>query len=574
MADGLRISIGQRSDRGRKEINQDFFGAIVPNEPELGLKGAAIALADGISSSAVSQVAAESAVKSFLADYYCTSEAWTVKTSAQRVIAATNSWLHAQTRASRFSYDADRGYVCTFSALVVKAARAHVFHIGDSRVYRVEGQSLEQLTEDHRVVISSQQSYLGRALGVNEQVEIDYRSVGVAAGETFVLATDGVYEFVDPAFVVATIKRSEDLDAAAHDIVAEALRAGSDDNLTIQIVRVDAAPRADAGDVAQRAVDLPAPPVLEPRAAFEGFTIARALHSSSRSHIYLAIDNETNARVALKIPSVDLRDDADYLKRFAMEEWIARRVTSAHVMKPHALPRKRNFLYGVCEFIEGRTLEQWMRDHPRPDLETARGLVDQVARGLQAFHRKEMIHQDLRPANVMIDASGTAKIIDFGSVRVAGVAEAAPAGDRPEALGAIQYVAPEIFIGHFGSASSDVFSLGVVAYEMLTGRLPYGAAAARVRTPKQARKLAYVSARDVRGDIPPWVDAALRKAVHPDPAQRFAEPLEFAWALRHPVVGGEPARLIESDPVRFWKVVSGLLALMVLALAFLLARRS
>src|SRR5580698_6296511 len=161
----LQVSIGQCSDRGRKEINQDFHGVLIPAEPLLSSKGIAIVLADGISSSDVSHIASESAVKSFLTDYYCTSESWSVKTSAQRVIAATNSWLHSQTRRSQYAYDKDRGYVCTLSAMVIKSTTAHVFHIGDSRIYRLAGHSLEQLTDDHRVIISPEQSYLGRALG-------------------------------------------------------------------------------------------------------------------------------------------------------------------------------------------------------------------------------------------------------------------------------------------------------------------------------------------------------------------------------------------------------------------------
>src|SRR6266550_8339621 len=170
----LKISIGQYSDKGRKEVNQDFHGALIPKEPLLSLKGVAIVVADGISSSNVSQIASQSAVKGFLTDYYCTSESWSVKTSAQRVIVATNSWLHAQTRRSQYSYDQDKGYVCTFSAMVIKAAAAHIFHVGDSRIYRVTGNTLEQLTDDHRVVISSEESYLGRALGANSQIDIDY----------------------------------------------------------------------------------------------------------------------------------------------------------------------------------------------------------------------------------------------------------------------------------------------------------------------------------------------------------------------------------------------------------------
>src|SRR3954470_14911166 len=141
----LHISIGQHSDKGRKQTNQDFHGVLVPDEPLLSLKGIAVVLADGISSSNVSHVASESAVKSFLTDYYCTSESWSVKNSAQRVLAATNSWLHSQTRRSQYAYD--KGYVCTLSAMVIKSATAHVFHVGDSRIYRVSGNTLEQLTD-------------------------------------------------------------------------------------------------------------------------------------------------------------------------------------------------------------------------------------------------------------------------------------------------------------------------------------------------------------------------------------------------------------------------------------------
>src|SRR5215472_15277293 len=203
----LRISIGQHSEKGRKEANQDFHGALIPEQPMLGLKGIALALADGISSSSVSRIASESAVKSFLTDYYCTPESWSVKSSAQRVIDATNSWLHAQTRQSQYAYDKDKdkGYVCTLDVLVLKSATAHVFHIGDSRLYRLVGSALEQLTDDHRVMLSSQQIYLGRALGMGPQVEIDYRMLPLEEGDVFVQATDGVCEHVDARFVAGVI---------------------------------------------------------------------------------------------------------------------------------------------------------------------------------------------------------------------------------------------------------------------------------------------------------------------------------------------------------------------------------
>jgi serine/threonine protein phosphatase PrpC/predicted Ser/Thr protein kinase len=561
----LRISLGQHSERGRKEVNQDFHGALIPKEPLLSLKGIALVLADGISTSAVSQVAAESAVKSFLTDYYCTSESWSVKTSAQRVIAATNAWMHAQTRRAR--HDPDRGYVCTLSALVLKGRAAHLFHIGDARIYRVAGQALEQLTEDHRVVVSSQESYLGRALGMNPQTEIDYRMLRLASGDTFLLATDGVYDHVEPRLVTAAIREQPDLDHAARAIVAAAHRNGSPDNLTVQIVRVDALPDGDAA--AFFGTDLPLPPLPEPRALFDGYRIVRELHRSSRSHIYLGVDVATEESFVLKLPSIDLRGDPAYLKRFMMEEWVARRIDSAHVLKPRLQSRPQAFLYVVTEFVEGQTLRQWMIDHPKPDLETVRRIVEQVAKGLQAFHRKEMLHQDLRPDNIMIDRTGTAKIIDFGSTRVKGVAEAAPSIDHNDILGTAQYTAPEYFLGEGGSTRADIFSLGVITYQMLTGRLPYGAEVAKVRTRAQRNKLRYASVLDEAREMPAWIDAVLRKAVHPDPARRYAELSEFTHDLRHPnkaLLDAERPPLIERNPLLVWKSLCLALAVAVLVL--------
>jgi serine/threonine protein phosphatase PrpC len=569
----LKISVGQFSDKGAKEANQDFHGVLIPDEPLLSLKGISIVLADGISTSKVSRVAAESAVKGFLTDYYCTSESWSVRTSAQRVLEATNSWLHSQTR-SQYAYDKDRGYVCTLSAMVIKSTTAHLFHIGDSRIYRLSGNTLEQLTNDHRIVISSEQSYLGRALGVNPQIEIDYQMVRLEPGDVFVLATDGVYEHLSARRIAKAINEgAADLDAAAKAIVGQAYDAGSDDNLTVQIVRVDQLGESAASEVFGQPSELPLPPLLEARMVFDGYRIVRELHGSSRSHIYLAVDVETDAVVTLKIPSIDLREDPAYLKRFLMEEWVARRIDSPHVLKPCLPSRRRNFLYLVSEYIDGQTLTQWMIDNPAPALETVRDIVEQIAKGLRAFHRKEMLHQDLRPDNIMIDNSGTLKIIDFGSTRIKGVAEAEPSGVRDDILGTLQYTAPEYFLGEAATSRSDLFSLGVITYQMLTGKLPYGAQAAQARTRAQFGKLRYRSAALGDRGVPVWVDGTLERAVHPNPAKRYDSLSEFLFDLRQPNVNyvtSSAAPLIERNPLLFWKSTTIVLALAVIVLLAML----
>ena len=574
MSSELKISAGQYSDKGRKETNQDFHGIYVPQEPQLSAKGIAIALADGISSSAVSDVASQYAVTGFLEDYYCTSEAWSVKTSAERILSATNSWLHAQTQKSPYRYDQDKGYVCTLSAMVIKSATAHIFHVGDSRIYRLRGKSLEQLTNDHRVWIAQGQSYLGRALGFKPQLEIDYQAQQVEQGDIFLLATDGVYERVSEHDMAGIIRSHADepdgLDAAARAIVEKAFERGSNDNLTAQVVRIDALPRGEAGEMVQQLSGLPLPPILEARAAFDGYTIIREVQGSSRSHIYLATDTDTGTLVILKTPSIELGGDPAYLERFLTEEWIARRINSAHVLKPYVPTRKRHYVYVATEYIEGQTLSQWMRDNPKPALEAVRGLVEQIAKGLRAFHRLEMLHQDLRPDNIMIDSTGTAKIIDFGSTQVASLMEAdAPAGNSGNILGTAQYSAPEYFLGEGGSPRSDLFSLGVITYQMLTGRLPYGAEVAKSRTRAAQNQLRYDSAlRDDR-EIPAWIDDVLRKAVHPNPAKRYGELSEFVYDLRHPnqaFLHKTRQPLLERNPVAFWKGLSLVLAVVIVVM--------
>lgn len=565
----LRIRLGQCTDKGRKPLNQDFHGLIAPQEPLLSTKGIAIALADGISSSDVSQIASATSVKGFLDDYYATPEAWSVKTSVHRVLQATNSWLYAQTRSGPYRYQMDRGYVCTFSALVIKSTTAHLFHIGDTRVYRLLDNRLEQLTEDHRVWTSREESFLSRALGMRDRLEIDYQTFPIEIGDTFVLATDGIYDFAPEKFIVETIaEHRDDLDRAARLILNQALERGSDDNLTIQILRIEQLPNQEIEELHEQVTTLPFPPELRPRMQFDGYEIVRELHHSSRSHLYLAIDADSRQQVALKVPSVDLRDDATYLERFLMEEWVARRLNNAHLLKPCEQTRKRNYLYTVFEFIEGQMLNQWMTDNPKPDLETVRNIVQQIAKGLYALHRQEMLHQDLRPNNIMLDKTGTVKLIDFGSVRVAGLAEIAGA-DQAHILGTAQFTAPEYFLGDAGTTRSDLFSLGMITYQMLSGRMPYGTQVAKATSKASQRKLNYRSVLDDRRNLPAWIDETLRKAVHPNPYKRYDEISEFVHDLRQPnpsFINKSQPPLLDRNPVMFWKGLSSILFLIIVLL--------
>ncbi|MFQ3288861.1 MAG: serine/threonine protein phosphatase PrpC/predicted Ser/Thr protein kinase [Alteromonadaceae bacterium] len=558
MSQPLTVSIGGATNKGIKTVNQDFIGSVIPPEPMLSSKGIVMAMADGISSSEVSQIASETAISGFLEDYYCTSESWSVKTSAQKVIRSINSWLYAQTRNSPYRFDKDKGYVCTFSALVLKSNTAHLFHSGDTRIYRLSGQQLEQLTEDHRRVVSADVSYLTRALGIEQTFDIDYQTKLLEQNDIYIIATDGVYEFLEGGQIANIILNSTSLTIAAETIIQQALSLGSDDNLSVQIVRIDHVPQYQLDEVHQLTM-LPLPPRLLPRMQFDGYDILREIYISSRSHVFLARDIASQQTVVIKTPSTELRNDKQYLERFMLEEWIAKRINNPHVAKAVIANRKRNFLYLVTEFIDGISLNQWMIDNPKPKLEQVRDIIEQTAKGLQAFHRQEMIHQDLRPANIMIDSTNTVKIIDFGSTFIAGVTDA----NTEEIMrGTIRYSAPEYFLGQLGSQSSDIFALAVITYQMLSGKFPYSAKIAQAKSVSAQNKLNYKSLINDDSELPVWLDDTLEHALKMNPLKRYNELSEFIHDLRQPnklFLAKTRPPLLQRDPVMFWQGISFLL---------------
>ncbi len=570
----LQIHLGQFSDQGAKPANEDFYGALIPEGELLNLKGAVFAIADGMSSSESARLAAECAIKNFLTDYFATPDSWTVRHSGGRVLSALNRWLYAQ--GSRL-FDPSRGMVTTFSALVLKSTTAHLFHIGDTRIWRLRDATLEPLTEDHHHWVSQERVYLNRALGVDAHLEIDYRSLPVEVGDRYLLTTDGVHGYLPPARIKQIIiEQGDHLDAACRALTAAARGAGSPDNLTCQLLRIDALPLPDADSVFQQLTELPMPPPLEPGMILDGYRIVRELHASPASQLYLALDTESNHQVVLKTPSVNFEDDPGYLERFRHEEWVGRRIDSPHVVKMIEPARRRRFLYHVLEYLDGQTLRQWITTHSQPPLNEAQAILEQIARGIRAFHRLDMLHRDLKPENIHLDQHGTARIIDFGSVKIGGVAEIASSVKQTDLLGTRNYTAPEVLRGEPATTSADLFAFGVIAYELLTGHLPYRDAFSGPVDAKRLTQRRYRSARSERPDLPNWVDGALEKAVRADPARRYTVETELLYDLNHPNAEfneRRPLPLLERSPTAFWRGVAWGSLLLNLVLFYLLHRR-
>lgn len=563
------IQAGQHSDAGLKPHNEDACRIEIPEEPLLAAKGLCLVIADGVSRSEAGKEASEACVNGFIADYYSTPDSWTVKTSAQKVLGSLNNWLYSQ---GKRSYGTAGALLTTFSALIIKSGTAYLFHVGDTRIYRLRDGDLECLTVDHSTWGAGEKTYLGRAMGADHHVDIDFRSLPVETNDVYMLTTDGVHEFISNIELRNCLRdNASNPEQAARILTGMALKAGSKDNVTCQVIRIDQLPKQDEASFLLQLSDLPFPPFLDVGMSIDGYLITRELHASNRTQIYVAQDTDTGQRVIIKTPSINFEDDPAYIDQFLHEEWIGKRIDNPHVLKIIESTRRRRFLYYVTEYIEGDTLQTWMTNNPRPSYIGVRDIAEQIASGLRSFHRLEMVHRDLKPANIVFDNNGRVIIIDFGSTKIAGVDESDAPFERNPMLGTMNYAAPEFFEGYTGSNRSDIFSLGVICYEMLTGHLPYGGPLSL----NKLKRVRYTPIKHYNPEVPVWVDAAIQKAVALDPAKRYERLSEFI----HDLGSANPefmqkhhTPLMESNPLAVWKSISAGLFILNLILAYLLIK--
>ncbi len=581
----LRVTFGQRSEAGCKETNEDSMGALCPSEPNLLThKGVAAVIADGVSTADAGREAAELCVKTFLGDYYSTPETWTVETSSRKVLTSINRWLYE--KGARYR-EAHHGYICTLSALVLKSRTAYVFHVGDTRVVRWRDGVLTRLTRDHTVQVSGSEKYLARAMGFDSKVEVDLNRSSLVAGDIFLLTSDGIHDYVPDSRIADFLAQVPDGDATAleahcQQLLDFALKRGSKDNLTCQLLRVDEVPAANAAEYIDHLCQLPFPPELSVGDEIDGFVIKKELHASSRSQLYLVEGQLTGRPYVMKTPSVNYEDDPAYIERFLLEHWVGQRVKSRHLVRSIDAPAARTCLYNLREFVAGQTLGQWIaqrhrRRAPLRDTSEVVRIIGQCVRGLIALHRQEVLHQDLKPDNIVVDDKGDVTIIDYGSCFVAGIEEITAPIVRDKILGTAAYSAPEYVLGMKPSTRSDLYSLGCICYEMLTGQLPYGQAIEDARSPSDFERLSYRSASELNPHVPVWMDRALERAVKLDVAVRYEELTEFIYDLENPNSEylrppSPPVTAADETPNR-WRILALLLLVTQAITLYLLAVR-
>jgi serine/threonine protein phosphatase PrpC len=557
-----RAGIGYYSAIGPRPRNDDFAGAVLGSSLAAERRDVAAAIADGIGSAKGGREAAETAVRGFLDGFWDVPETMEIRRAGARILNSLNGWINTLGR-----NDANLvGMGCTFTAVVLRGRLAHVLHVGDTRAYRLSGDRLTRLTTDHVRDDRGKSPVLTRALGIEAELRLEYTSNPVALHDRFLLCTDGVHgSLVDEA--IADIMRVRSApEVTSRALVDAALDSGSSDNCTALVLDVVALPTARSEDVGGAIRRLPLIPTPQVGETVDGFVLNVLVSEGRYSRLFGAIDEVDGGTVVLKFPKPQVAEVSMIHAAFVREAWVGTRVTSpwvAHVIE--LPPGRQTCLYTVMPLYVGELLETRISRSPAVGLEEGRTIAIRLAHGLAALHRAGIIHRDIKPDNVMIEAGLSPRLLDLGVVRLPGMEDL-----PPEAIpGTTAYMAPEMFTGEAGNVATDIYALGVMLFRAFTGTYPYGNAdATSASTLQRPRDLG-----TLRPDLPAWVQAALGRAMALDPAERFADMAEVAHEFEAgPLYAPPPVRrpltLYERSPVRFWQGVAGLLGLALAASLF------
>ncbi len=549
---GLQLSYAEASASGPRAENQDAIRLVTPAPALAASKGYLFALADGVSQCADGGLAARSTLQALALDYYATPETWGVAQALDRLLLAQNRWLHAN--------GGGQPLLTTLSALVVRGTHFTLAHIGDCRVYRWFAGQLQRISEDHVWGQPGMQHVLKRAMGLEQHVVVDYLDGELRQGESFLLLSDGIWATLSEASIAGILRDERQLQAASQALVSAAHKAGSQDNASAVLVRVDTLGETGLSDVLGHVEHWPAPPVLKPGQLFEGWQVEAVLAESRQSLLYRVHDAQQQPWLLKTLPAARATDSVAG-QALLQEEWFLRRVAGRYFPEVHPASGRQH-LYYVMREHPGSTLAEHFKLHGNLGLNQWLDVAARLLRALGMLHRRNILHRDIKPENLLLSADGELRLLDFGLAYCPGLSRQ----DVGELPGTPSFIAPEAYAGAAPSVAQDLYSAAVTLYYLLTGHYPHG----EIEAFQRPRFGTPVAASRYRPDLPEWLVHNLDKALATDPTQRFETAEEWLLVLQQ----GEqqplarPKALLEREPLKVWR---GLALVSLLANVALLA---
>lgn len=518
----LKFKVGQSSLTGPRSRNEDYVGIATPADEQLGIKGALIAVADGVSGNAGGGEASEMTVRTVLADYYATPDTWETNASLDKVLNAANRWVLAQAVARKDL----AGMATTISLMVLRGQRYYLAHVGDTRIYRLRQNELTLLTTDHVWDRPDMRHVLTRAVGLDKHLTVDFAEGALEAGDLFALMSDGVWDVLSQKDLHKGLNAFNDTQMIAEHLTKKAISLGGQDNATAIIVKIEEIGEDTLSELISGGRHLSVPPKLHVGEVIDDYEIETLVHETRSSLIYKVRNTKSRQLCVLKTLHPLLAEDTEACQALLNEEWLGKRVVSQFF--PQIFPvsiEKRSKLYYLMSWHEGATLQAMLdTGHHFTAAETSRYGAN-LMRGLGALHRLNVVHRDIKPANTHIGYEKRLRILDLGVALSIGSGNLA----FMQNPGTPSFMAPELFEGETASTATDIYAAGVTLYHVLTRRYPFGEI-----EPFQRPKFGVpVPPTRYRPDIPQWLENIVLKAVARDPKLRFETAEEMALALEH-----------------------------------------
>ena len=530
--------------RSNNEDSLDFWQPQTADEWRT--RGAVMILADGVGGHGNGEVASQLACALARQTFRDAKPGTTPAQLLWQMFTAANLAIYEEGMKQR----AEGRMLTTLTISVYRHNEVTIGHVGDCRSYVVQDGRIRRITSDHsyagvqvklglvtvqEAANSALRSVLTRAVGQEPMIRLDYHTVVVSRGDLLVQCTDGLWCFVTEKEIYDAVTKRSPEDACKY-LIETAIKRGGDDNLTVQVARVESVERPSyyRGLTYYRKVE---PAVmgheLEPGQTLDNrFQITDLISRSGMASIFKAIDNVTGRTVALKVPFMQFESDPGFFSRFEREAQIGRTLNHPYILRFEDPPEQASRPYIVMEYLEGQTLGHLMRSvRPMPVGDALR-IASRVCEALHYMHDHDVVHRDLKPENIMICNDGSIRIMDFGIAKYEGMRRLTFGAFTP-AMGTPDYMAPEQVKGRRGDRRTDIYSLGAILYEMVTGAMPFeGANPFLIMNARLTGDP--VAPRQRNSEISPQVEEIILKAMARNPAERYPTALEMKHDLDHP----------------------------------------
>lgn len=515
------------------------------------------------------------------------------------------------------AYERLPALLSTLSGLLCIGDRIHLFHTGDSRIYRIGIDSMVLLTKDHHIHHGRDKGALSAAIGADTRVELQQSVFTLHQNECLALMTDGVYESITPVDLqfelCAAVQAMHQSVACPNQIIdhiqisqrlcEHAFSESSHDNLSVimlgmndEIIKSKTHRETDNGIALDQGLDSDSshaqdinhyrlPTGLAVGAQIDNFVVKKIIARTARSEVYLVEDNDQHAFV-LKSPSLNVIADGHYLREFLKERKIGLSLSkhkrigepaynqvnpnsvSSHdplltsdvskklnatfnasnasgLLRYYPVPASSTYLYHLTEYIEGESLRVFMDRQAPCDIWQTYDLLTKIGMAVRVMHRNYLLHQDIKPENILLTQSGAVKLIDFGSASSSILKDSTrpPNGD-------LHYAAPEYYTDAPKGVHSDLFSIAVIGYELLTGELPFSSQ--ELMNPSAS--LIVPAERLRQNRVPATSQQALMRALHSSTQARYQAIGEFLQDFNPDNSNNtrDPEPLIIRHPLLVW----------------------